>query len=214
MQAKVANLEIALQQVEQVSKTRMNELLAITEKEISTFKGQYEALQVKYSSAQADLAVTNQLKTQLAECQTIESLRTAEMKLLQNKLRMVTDSQSLLQENLAKSQERELELKKHLAEASSNSSEAAAVAEAVAAESQLVVDLKRELEDARNNINEFILEIASITEDEVKARTQSERIATQISDYQSMQRVALEENMRLQDQIDLIKARSAEMESK
>ena len=209
LQAKISNLEIALQQVEQVAKTRMNELLALTEKEIASVKGQFEALQVKYSTAQADLAVTQQLKTQLAEYQAVESLRASEIKLLQNKLRMATETQVVLQENLVRSQEREVALKQQIAEGTQGDT-----ASNAASESQLVADLRRELEDARNNVNDLILEIESVSEEEVKARTQAERIVAQISEYQSMQRVALEENMRLQDQIELIKGKSAEMESK
>lgn len=236
------NLETALMQVEAVSKARLEELMTITEKEIATVRSQKDALQTTLFSTQADLAVTGQLKTQLAEYQAMEGLCNSEVKKLHNELKMMTDTQTMLRRHLAESKERELALESRLQQSQGHLHEAVvtmeegsgldqceakddgpaapiAVRSAAAVPTQPVsahhvVDLQQELDDARNNINDLISEIEAVAAEEVKARSQSGRLLRQIAEYQSMQRVALEENLRLQNQIDDIKVKYTETESR
>ncbi len=240
-QEKVRNLETALMQVEAVSKARLEELMTLTEKEIAAVRGQKDALQATLFSTQADLAVTNQLKTQLAEYQAMEGLCNSEVKKLHNELKMMTDTQTMLRRHLAESRERELALESRLhsdsqqqettvkmeegaegsgldqCEAKADSSAVALAPSTVPTQSVTAhhqADLQQELDDARSNINDLISEIEAVAAEEVKARSQSGRLLRQIADYQSMQRVALEENLRLQNQIEDIKLKYAETESR
>jgi len=207
-------------------------------KEIAAAKQQSEALQQTLCSAQADLQVTGQQKTQLAEYQAMEALCNSEVRKLQGELKMLSDSQALLQEHLTKSRERELALEQRLNDTVGGGSGAAMdvsqneskVAEEVAVKVesgatdstaqqqsvyvQQIAELHSELADARNNINDLISEIEAVAAEEVKARTQSGRLLRQIAEYQSMQRAALEENLRLQNQIEDIKMRHSDTETK
>jgi chromosome segregation ATPase len=227
LQDRVKNLEVSLQQVETVSAARFAELMQITEKEIATARAQTEALQTTLCSTQADLAVTNQLKTQLSEYQAMEALCTNEVRKLQNELRMMSDTQVLLRDNLSKSREREVSLEAQLlqckaANNGSKSENGDTGIDATSTETVVQVpvadhhmsELLQELEDARGNMNDLITEIETVAAEEVKARTQSGRLLRQIAEYQSMQRVALEENLRLQNQIEDVKTKFAETEHK
>ena len=70
-----------------------------------------------------------------------------------------------------------------------------AQAQARASETQL------ELDDARAQMNDLILEIDAVTVEDGKSREQSERLLRQMTESQSMQRGVLDENLRLHDQI-------------
>jgi regulator of replication initiation timing len=90
-----------------------------------------------------------------------------------------------------------------------------AVAELVVKQSQeRILDLERELVDARSNVDDLILEIETVANDESKARHQCFDLLKQISEYQAMQRIALEENLHLQDSIDDLKSSSKDIETK
>ncbi len=89
------------------------------------------------------------------------------------------------------------------------------VAELVVKQSQeRILDLERELSDARSNVDDLILEIETVANDESKARHQCFDLLKQISEYQAMQRIALEENLHLQDSIDDLKSSSKDIETK
>ena len=74
--------------------------------------------------------------------------------------------------------------------------------------------MERELSDARSNVDDLILEIETVANDESKARHQCFDLLKQISEYQAMQRIALEENLHLQDSIDDLKSSSKDIETK
>ena len=89
------------------------------------------------------------------------------------------------------------------------------VSELVVKQSQeRILDLERELSDARSNVDDLILEIETVANDESKARHQCFDLLKQISEYQAMQRIALEENLHLQDSIDDLKSSSKDIETK
>ena len=77
-----------------------------------------------------------------------------------------------------------------------------------------VADLQRELEDARSNINDLILEIEAVSNDAVRAREQGGNLLTQVTEIQAMQRSALEENLILQNQIEDMKTSKRDIEAK
>lgn len=220
LQEKVRNLEIALHQVETVSAARMADLATICERDVAAAKAQTNTLQTQLCSMQADLAVTAQLKTQLVEYQAMEGLCSGEVRKLQNELKMLTETQAVLRDNLEKSRAREAALQSQVQTQQQGQTQDAtaaaggATATTAAAANPLLEDLQRELEDARSNINDLILEIDGVAAEELKARTQSGRLLRQIAEYQGMQRVALEENLRLQNQIEDIRVKHAEAESK
>lgn len=89
------------------------------------------------------------------------------------------------------------------------------VSELVVKKSQeRILDLERELSDARSNVDDLILEIETVANDESKARHQCFDLLKQISEYQAMQRIALEENLHLQDSIDDLKSSSKDIDTK
>lgn len=77
-----------------------------------------------------------------------------------------------------------------------------------------ILELERELVDARSNVDDLILEIETVANDESKARYQCFDLLKQISEYQAMQRIALEENLHLQDSIDDLKSSCKDIETK
>jgi len=77
-----------------------------------------------------------------------------------------------------------------------------------------VDDLQKELQNSSSNINDLIMEIETVAAEELKARAQGTRLLQQITECQSMQRVALEENLRLQNQIEDLRASNRDAEAK
>ncbi len=77
-----------------------------------------------------------------------------------------------------------------------------------------VDDLEKELQNASSNINDLIMEIETVATEEAKTRAQNGRLLQQIAECQSMQRVALEENLRLQNQIEDLRASNRDVETK
>lgn len=75
-------------------------------------------------------------------------------------------------------------------------------------------DVQAELADARRNINDLIMEIETVALEESTIRNQNARLLSQVADCQSMQRTALEENLKLQNQIETIKSARVESEAK
>lgn len=75
-------------------------------------------------------------------------------------------------------------------------------------------DLEKELEETKASIHEFLTEIDAVSNQEVTSRQQSERLLQQIHDYQSIQRDALQENMRLQSAVEDMQKSMKEMEQR
>ena len=74
-------------------------------------------------------------------------------------------------------------------------------------------DMQAELEDGKRNINDLIMEIESVAAEESNARMQNSRLLAQIAESQSMQRGALEENLKLQNQLEKLKSGRADFEA-
>ena len=208
LQDRVADLEEALLKVEAISKSKCAEITAATEREIQRIDGEKKAAESALYTARAELAGTNQLKQQVGELQSLESTFRGDCARLQQYVATLTASQEALQRHLATTRIRECELEKKLAidgQAASDASSGAdsdgirqlalTQAQARARETQL------ELDNARNQMNDLILEIESVTVEDGKSRVQSERVLRQMTDSQSMQRDVLDENLRLHDQI-------------
>lgn len=265
------NLELALSHLEAISAARIDEVITLTQKEIATVKTDKEAIQATLCSLQADLIMTEQLKKQLAEFQGMGELCSSEVSKLQSRVRQLTDTQSVLQNNLDSSRNREEELLQALASkaAAETPEEGTLLVEEVAtaadistrsaeaghsrsgsmeegeermevevkdesetaappakivkrSDYQLLLDLskarvddmQKELQNSSSNINDLIMEIETVVSEEVKARTQGSRLLQQITECQSMQRVALEENLRLQNQIEDLRASNRDAESR
>jgi hypothetical protein len=75
-------------------------------------------------------------------------------------------------------------------------------------------DLEKELTQVKGNVNDFINEIDSISSNESAARNQSELLIKQVAESQSMQQAALEENLKLMNEIEELKTRKTESDSK
>jgi len=75
-------------------------------------------------------------------------------------------------------------------------------------------DMQAELDNAKRNITDLIMEIEAVSAEENNARLQNGRLLVQISDCQSMQRVALEENLKLQNEVEHLKNSRADIEAK
>lgn len=74
-------------------------------------------------------------------------------------------------------------------------------------------DMEAELEDGKRNINDLIMEIESVATEESNARMQNSRLLAQIAESQSMQRGALEDNLKLQNQLEKLKSGRADLET-
>lgn len=75
-------------------------------------------------------------------------------------------------------------------------------------------DLEAELVETKASINDFISEIDAVSTEESTARSQSERLLKQIHDYQTVQRDALQDNLRLHAALEESKSALQEMEQK
>lgn len=226
MQKKTENLELAVQQAEMTCAVRVEEVVTLTEKAIAAVKAEKDALQTKLNAAQADITMTEQLKKQLSDYQALEERNTSEINSLQQKLRSLQSTQRLLESDLKKSREREAALSKAAAAAATASAAATAAAQhgAASASSEAVDvaqlaqqrarDIESELDNARSSINELILEIEAVSSEEAKSRAKCGELLKQISDCQSMQRVALEENLHLQNENEDLKKSHKEVEAK
>lgn len=73
-------------------------------------------------------------------------------------------------------------------------------------------EIQLELDDARAQMNDLILEIDAVTVEDGKSREQSERLLRQMTESQSMQRGVLDENLRLHDQIAELHRKQGEEE--
>jgi chromosome segregation ATPase len=75
-------------------------------------------------------------------------------------------------------------------------------------------DLQQELDTARSNLDDLIIEIEAVSAEEAKAREQAARVVRQMSADQGMQRGVLEENLRLNDQVTVLQQRLREVETR
>ena len=215
LQDRVADLEEALLKVEAISQAKCAEITAATEREIQRVDGEKKAAESALHSARAELATTNQLKHQVGELQSLESTARSECTRLQQLIVTLTASQEVLQRHLVSTRTREFELEKKLAidpQASSGGADkeelrrlALTQAQARAQETQI------ELDDARNQMNDLILEIESVTVEDGKSREQHDRVLRQMTDSQSMQRGVLDENLHLHDQISELHRKQSEV---
>lgn len=246
------NLELALSHLEALSAARIDEVIALTQKEIATIKAEKDAIQATMCGAQADLTMSEQLKTQLNEYQTLEELCNGEVAKLTNRVRQLSESQAIVQSNLDQSRMREATLEKSLLAATAASSSISSnsnchssnsngdsgggsgengtttaadsslngedvvlsPAQLVQQAHQRVEEMNREVQNSANNINDLIMEIETVAAEEAKARAQGSRLLKQITECQSMQRVALEENLRLQNQIEELRMSHRDNEAK
>lgn len=254
------DLELALTELEAVSIARIEEVVEVTAKEMASVRAERDALKTSLSSSNADIIMTDHLRRQLADYESVKELCIHEVGTLQSQVRMLTETNQVLRVNLENTRRRESSMELLLLEgtiskgassASSSSCTAGATAgdDAVASNSECadisvptdemvvgnnadgkvdsvaaelvvkqsqerILDLERELVDARSNVDDLILEIETVANDESKARHQCFDLLKQISEYQAMQRIALEENLHLQDSIDDLKSSSKDIETK
>ena len=77
-----------------------------------------------------------------------------------------------------------------------------------------VREVQAELKDAHASINDLILEIETVTAEEVKSREQAARVLRLVSEGQDGQRAICEENLKLQDQLAQLKQKHSTLEDK
>jgi hypothetical protein len=75
-------------------------------------------------------------------------------------------------------------------------------------------DLEKELNSLKSSVNDLILEIETVSTTEALSRKEAERLLGQIADCQGFQRAALEENLKLQNQLEELKTSKKDMEAK
>jgi len=170
LQDKVSNLEMGMQQLEAACAAKCREAVGQAEMEIKSMRSSKDAMQSSLFRANSDLAINGQLKTQVAELQAIEAVQRAEAVKMAEKIRVLSESQEMLQTHLTASRAREKALDERGAGAGGTDAEALTHAQARAAEAH------KELEHARSSINDLILEIDAVSAEEAKAREQSVRV--------------------------------------
>lgn len=220
------NLELALSHLEALSAARIDEVITLTQKEIASIRAEKDSLQNTLCTAQTDLALTEQLKRQVSEYQAMEELCNTTVQKLEARVAMLTETQRIHEENLQRSRQREDELQRALAARGSAADSSGSVTDNAGEPSRAellrqlqaaqtrVTDLETELKNASSNINDLILEIETVSSEEAKARTQGARLLKQIAETQALQRVALEENLHLHNQIEAGKESQKDAETK
>lgn len=212
LQDKVSNLELGMQQLEIACAAKCREAAGMAELEIKSMRSARDAMQSSLFRANSELAINAQLKTQVAELQTLEAAQRAEAVKMFEKIRVLSESQEMLQAHLAASRARELALEGQLG-ANGGEGATASQNDVEAAQARAAEALK-ELEHARASINDLILEIDSVSAEEAKAREQTARVLRSMSESQSSHKNLTEDNMRMHDQIAELQRRHMDMENR
>lgn len=79
---------------------------------------------------------------------------------------------------------------------------------------QKEIDYEKEFNDTKKNMNDLMLEIECVAMDEEKTREQNKKLLIQINDNIIMEKKILEENLRLQQDIDSLKRKYSDIETR
>ena len=210
-QEKINNLEIAMTQLEASCKSKCKEATGQAELEIKSMKASRDSMQSSLFKANADIAMNTQLKNQVAELQSLEAAGRAEAVKLKERVKALTESQEMLQTDLANSRTREAALEE-VGKGTNGGGDV--TAELLAQAQQRASEAQKELEHAQASINDLILEIDAVSAQEAKAREQCARALKSHTDSQSSLRNITEDNSRLHDQIEELQRRHADMENR
>jgi len=214
LQEKVNNLELGMQQLETACAAKCREAVGMAEIEIKNMRSSRDAMQSSLFRANSELAINGQLKSQVAELQALESAQRAEAVKMAEKIRVLSESQEMLQSHVSSSRAREVSLEERLAQqaagggAGNTDDGPLSIAQTRAAETL------KELEHARASINDLILEIDAVSAEEAKAREQTARVIRTMTDAQNAHKNVTEDNMRMQDQIAELQRRYMDMENR
>ena len=205
------------------------------------YKTEKSALQEQFNLIQTDKAMHDQMKLNLTELQSLYELSQSEAVNLKQRLQSLTQTYELVKEHYKNSQKREAELQcsvqsslhntantttatttdevqpsdnSNTTTTNSNSDTTTTSMLLLQQSEERVSDLQKELQNSSTNINDLILEIETVSSEESKVRTQCNRLLIQIQDCQNMQRIALEENFLLQNQIEELKLNQKDIETK
>jgi hypothetical protein len=209
MQDKLNNLELAFTQLEASCNAKCKEVAGQAEQEIKSMRASRDAMQSTLFRANADLAINSQLKTEVAELHSLEAAQRAEAVKMTERIRILTESQEMLQTHLAASRSREAAL-----EAKLGGGDAVADGETLTQAQARAAEALKELEHARSSINDLILEIDAVSAAESNSREQTTRTLKAMTDSQNTQRSLSEDNARLHDQISDLQRRHTDMESR
>jgi chromosome segregation ATPase len=236
----VRNLELALSLMEAATASRIEEVVSLTEKEITRIRTEKEAVETELSKARAQVALACETHTLATEVQELDTLYRNQVKKLEMKVQELNGAVTQLTDHMERARKREKSLELTLAQHLStnnnnipktNDENTMSITEFASNEmkdSQDMLDvssllqqahercahLESELQVARASMNDLILEIEAVCQEEAASRAQNERLLKQISDCQSTQRVALEENLKFQIQMDDMRTAQKEILSK
>lgn len=234
MHEREKDLTLALRQVEASVGEKIEEVVNLTKMKIQSINEEKLGLEAKLSTLKADFEIVDQLKAQLQEYQTLDESRNSKIKNLETQLKSNNDRMNTLEKHLKDSRKRELSLEQaivsyeipvpeHLrpkaaitedGEISGGGSIDILTQQLIKQAHDRTAALEQELLEMKNSVNDLIMEIESVTTEESNARAQSERLLKQIQDCQSLQRAALEENLKLQNQLEELHKSTKEMEVK
>lgn len=239
-QEHITNLEASLALLERTASLRMDEVVEVTKRELQRVRGETVAVQQKMAESQADLNMVAHLKTNLAELEKQQASYQREELSLSQQLTQLRESKAQLEKHIQKSRDREVLLEKmagiEIARVSAAKAKAAedareegeereigkggdpAVAFAanavlVQTSQQRLQDMQGEIDNQKACINDLIAEIEALSAGETDMRDQNARILQQVTESQSLQRVALEDNVKLRNEIEDLKI-AIDIESK
>jgi hypothetical protein len=75
-------------------------------------------------------------------------------------------------------------------------------------------DVEKELSETKNHLNELFTELDTVSKSQMIIRTQNESLLKQITESQAMKETALQENLKLHNQLEEIRVQKQETDSK
>lgn len=224
-----------------VEKAAMDQVQAVTnatQQEIQRINHENQSIQQKVVEMQALHTISVQMNSQCQELIAIEEIRTRKINQLERNIENLTAEKEQLQRHLDQSRARERELETaiaanttgvsptgsstaeskpdghHHAEGEPLPTNVQALQTMLSARQKRYQDIDKELTDSKSNVNDLILELETISGEETRSREQNERLLKQLSESQALQRDALEENLRLNEQMAEMKKSVKETDSK
>lgn len=227
------HLQSTLSIVEKVAMDQVQAVTDATQQEIQRINSENQTMQQKMVEMQALHKVSVQMNSQCQELIAIEEIRTRKISQLERNIDNLTTEKEQLQRHLDQSRAREKELEIAIVATATGVSPTGdfaaefkqdgqeplptnvqALQTMLLARQKRYQDIDKELVDSKSNVNDLILELETISGEETRSREQNERLLKQLSDSQALQRDALEENLRLNEQMAEMKKSVKETEAK
>lgn len=158
LQEQVKEQDIAIIELEKNCKRNCEQLVSQTQEELSKLESERDKVKASLISAQAEVSLMSQLRTEVAEQSVLIKSSNDEIKRLNNRIKTLSDRADELESHLTSSRKREIELEKTLAQTDSS------VTDSMTASAARTAEMQQELDELKMNMEDLILEIESVSD--------------------------------------------------